>query len=237
MPGWPATIDWEEDEPGFQGQPSPPVLPVNTSQGQEFVQGAANRGVYVPSSADPGSDFEAMLRSAGVDLDAPEVQWFLQNLPPSMLEDQAMSQLFATQLAAQYPDVPTTQYAQALAASGFEGAFPVTRTPESSMGMGAFTPTPSKFQTQEETGWIRYSNGVLVDPSQGAVIYDPSSRAPGSPAWRREVVSTWSGDKIKEWRERLNEFGYLSKEQPKTAWIKLTLLSWPRSPPTTNIAI
>jgi hypothetical protein len=191
----------------------------------QFTSAAANAGLYVPSEeTDPLTNFENMLKAAGVDMDAPEVQVLLQNMSPTALQNESLLQAFAGQLAARYPDAPSTLYSQALEASGFGGAYVPTLNPQAQPGSPAPLSQP-KLRTQPETGWIQYANGVLVDPSQGAVIFDPSSSAPGSPKWQREVVSSWSGSKILEWRDRLHEYGYLAKEQTKSDSVDTTFLA------------
>lgn len=68
---------------------------------------------------------------------------------------------------------------------------------------------PGKGYVTNDSGALRYNNGVIADPAGGFVYYPPNDAAiPGSPAWLHAVSTKWSEEKIKEWRQRLNKFGY-----------------------------
>jgi len=151
---------------------------------------------------------------------------------PDELEPDVLT-FYIAQLAQRYPAVPVTDYALALDESGFTGPL---------VSLGVTTPsevagvTPSQvaagkgFSVQPDTGWIQYTNGVLVDPtvpigSAGGVYFEPSSDAAGSPAWLQKVQSSWSPEKVAEWRKRLYDHGYLSGEQRKVKGIDATLLT------------
>lgn len=197
-------------------------------------QQAAAEDLGLPTN--PQGDLRSMLEQAGVDVEAPEVQLYIQTTQAAVDAGSLDTNLVALQaqaLAEKYPSTPVTAYTDALAASGFgDEPYPAPRTvpvggaPQlrTEIGMQQVpVPGQPRFQEQEETGWIRYANGVLVPagaplgttPGAVSVIYDPASKAPGSGAWQREVVSQWGPDKVAEWRKRLIEFGYLPKEAKK----------------------
>ena len=123
--------------------------------------------------------------------------------------------------------VSQTPYSSALQASGFGFERPeFVQIDPSIMGSGdqAFlrniTEASKDYVVHPQTGWKQYKNGTLVDPNAGfgqvgAVVFDPSSRAPGSTAWATEVLPKWSQDKINEWRETLIQGGYLSSAENK----------------------
>lgn len=64
--------------------------------------------------------------------------------------------------------------------------------------------------TDPDTGAIRRSNGVIVDPTADpstGVVYAPNSDVEGSFKWLNEAAD-WSEDKVNKWRERLVKLGY-----------------------------
>lgn len=113
----------------------------------------------------------------------------------------------------------TTPYLDALEAAGFSGPYnPAPTAGQAQLGrLEGMDPEeifgkPPAFQ-ESDLGWIQYANGVLVGPDD-EVIIDPSSNAPGSANWLR-AINDWSADKIRAWKDRLVEFGYLPKEAAK----------------------
>ena len=175
---------------------------------------------------------EAILRQAGVDTDDPNVQAVIQSYG-DILRDPALGPAMMANLAETYPAVPTQDYDNALALSGFGDApFVKPQPPGGVLQLAAhegfavadLKTGTKKFEEQPDTGWIRYGNGVLVSPD-GQVVFDPTSKAPGSIAWQRDVVSTWGEDKIAEWRDRLHEYGYLTKDQAKVKGTDSVFLS------------
>jgi hypothetical protein len=184
---------------------------------------------------------EQMFRDAGVDLDEPIVQGYITkataDLRAAETEQEAtlvvsQIQAYLPALAEKWPSTPLTAYAQALAMSGFSG--PLTQlgvtTPSEVTGV-----TPSQlvaggtFAINPDTGWMQYANGVLVDPNVplgavGGVAFRPDSDAPGSPIWLRQVQTSWSPEQIGSWKKRLQEYGFISKDQAKTQGIDATFL-------------
>lgn len=127
-------------------------------------------------------------------------------------------------MAQQYPAPEQTSYEVALTAAGF-GEDPFFKQ---QMGTGYETGAAQALlqgqmpgqkaptmEVNDQTGWLRYANGVLVDPESRSVVFDPNSKAAGSPTWQRDVVAHWGPDKVSEWKDRLHKFGYLSKDQSK----------------------
>jgi hypothetical protein len=106
--------------------------------------------------------------------------------------------------------VPQSSYAEALTKYGFEAD---TRPmgPDLWRKYGGVVPgswSPSDYRTNE-TGAVRFNNGVIADPDTQTVIYPPNDPAVvGSPAWLRKVQDEWSEDKVNAWRHRLREYGY-----------------------------
>jgi hypothetical protein len=182
-------------------------------------------------------DVRAMLEKAGVNPDHPDLQPVIEILQAELDDpDQQSNALIKvgefTAMAVARPEYAlpaVTQYGAALAESGFTEPFPapeLTPRGEKFARMrdvsreavpGQFSRQP-RFEQNDTTGWFRHRNGTLVSPD-GAVVYDPLSNAPGSLAWQRSVVTQWSAKKVKEWKDRLVEFGYLSKEQAKNATV------------------
>lgn len=178
-------------------------------------------------------DLDNMLAQAGVDTSAPEVQAFIRTIPDDLPVE--VLRFYMAQLAQNYPSVPVTDYALALDESGFEAAIPLA---PAARGLAAYGMTPEdvrrlagrNFEVQPDTGWIQYANGVLVDPtvpigSAGGVYFDPGSDAAGSPAWLQKVQSSWSPEKVAEWRKRLFDYGFLSQEQAKVKGVDAMLLT------------
>jgi len=172
-------------------------------------------------------DLEAMLREAGVDTSEPAVRQFIaaardQDLDPAIL------QLYVAMLAERYPAVPVTAYAQARELSGFQ-APPIVAgvtTPSELRGVPpeqVLTPG-ERFVQHPDTGWLLFRNGVLVNPADGSVFFEPNSMAPGSPNWLRRVQESWSDEQVATWKRRLAEFGYLTPEQAKTKGIDQAFL-------------
>lgn len=211
---------------GTEGEPETPPPP---EPGQRYT-----RAVQTSIGTFDALQLEEMFRSSGADLDEPVVQGYLakakQDLRAAENQQEVTQVITSVQaylpaIAQKYPSVPATAYSQALEASGFEGG--VTQlgvtTPSELRGLN-IPPhelvVGGRFAEQPDTGWLQYANGVLVDPSiplgaAGGVYYKPGSTAPGSPSYLRNVQS-WEPAQVSEWKKRLAEFGYLSKDQAKT---------------------
>ena len=184
---------------------APTEQQVEEQQVSRFERATEQAGLQAPEQY----DLEALLVQAGVDVQDPGVQAFIRSVPDDLPAETL--QFYIAQLAEKYPSVPVTQYSQALEASGLAtGPFPWA-VPRYEEVTGKKPPT---FTVSEDTGWIRYANGVLVNPGDGSVFFDPSSDAPGSPTWL-QAVPRWDPDKVAEWRTRLFDFGLLTKEQAK----------------------
>jgi hypothetical protein len=191
---------------------------------------------YLATNQDTAGTFDlnTVLEQAGADVNAPEVQLAIANAGDK-LSDPNLGPLLIQALATQYPSVPASQYTDALAHSGFlNEPYPAAKV---NYGQASFaakepglsppslvTPAPA-FQENQDTGWTRYKNGVLVDPSQGAVFFEPGSLAPGSPWWASKVVNNWSAEKVSEWRKRLHEMGYLTEDQAKVKGVDTVLIN------------
>lgn len=174
----------------------------------------------------PQTQAESLLTQAGVNIDDPAVR--------SMLAEPAFQEILQgenapgmlTFLRDAYPATPTTAYDDAVLASGFQGGFvgPVgvgaepgqlaALTSGTDTQIAKFRKETPGYEENPDTGWIRYPNGVLVSPD-GQVAFDPTSTAPGSLKWQREVVSGWSPEQVSSWADRLADHGYLTKEQAK----------------------
>lgn len=205
--------------------PSPETRPESPEEERRrrFVEAAERAGLPAPAQI----DIEVTFRQAGVDVDAPEVRQFIQAVQGQDL-DPAILQLYAAMLAERYPAVPVTAYSQAWELSGFSGPGIVAGVTTPSELRGA---PPSmvlapgeRFIQHPETGWLLYRNGVLVNPADGSVVFEPNSMAPGSPNWLNHVQQTWTDAQVARWKQRLAEFGYLTKEQAKTKGIDQAFL-------------
>ena len=196
-------------------------------QVSRFESATEKAGLQTPEQA--AADLTTLLTQAGVDVTEPFVQRWIQTIPDDLPVETL--QFYIAQLADKYPAVPVTQYAQALEASGFTG--PLTQlgvtTPSEVAGV-----TPSQvaagrgFSVQPDTGWIQYTNGVLVNPADGTVVFDPTSDAPGSPNWLQKVQG-WDESKVTEWRQRLYDNGWITKEQAKVKGVDQVFLDSLRS--------
>lgn len=206
--------------------PTPPTGSQERVAGGEpvsrFEQAVSKAGLQSPEEY----DLESLLRAAGVDVEDPNVQLFIRTLPDDIPPD--LLQFYVAQLATKYPSAPVTVYGQAFEASGFTGPQIVmgVTTPSELRGVPeSQTVAGGKgFSVHPETGWIMYANGVLVNPGDGSVYFDPTSAAPGSPNWLRQVQTTWTEEQVMDWRKRLVEFGYLTKEQGKVKGIDQAFL-------------
>lgn len=199
---------------------------------------------------EPGAvDLASYLSAAGVDTEAPELQLVLPTLQqrledPNDTQIQALLPMLAQSMAEKYPSTPQTAYSTALAASGFTDPFPapeVSSKPSAIQGIRRGgrtgltaqeldqarpqTISQPRFETEENTGWIRFSNDVLVDPSSGEVYYKPGSNAPGSPWWQQKITREWGPDKVGEWRDRLHKLGYITSDQAKVKTIDSAFLA------------
>lgn len=172
-------------------------------------------------------NIEAMFVQSGADMDDPVVQAYLSQAVSDMkaadTETERQTklqeiQLYLPQIAADRPAIPATQWGEALAQSNLEDPLRIPANhPRYQEATGN---KPSKFIRDPDTGWVRFVGDVLVDPNvpigtPGAVIFGPSSTAPGSPLWLQTVQTSWSPEKVAEWRKRLYDNGYLTKEQSK----------------------
>jgi len=227
-----------EDDPGFD-------IGLLTREGPPWYEGSAptdqvpegeSRFVTTAKKAETSAakksqrqQIEIILREAGVNVDDERVQLVIESAGDQIL-DPAIGPAIVAGLAAQYPDTPTTSYSQALQVSGFDGDFIGPQPVQGQFKLGAEEPAVDvraglpKYETQPDTGFIRYKNGVLVSP-EGDVVFDPTSTAPGSLRWQREVVSQWGDEKVAEWRKRLHEFGYLTSDQVKVKGIDTPFLN------------
>ena len=192
----------------------------------DVLEGA---GFSVESAEDNLLD---VLRANGIDVENQELRALVDQMGNEIAREYLP--VIIPQFQQKFPAAPATIYSQAYELSGFDE--PYRPDPLDAYGPGATAvreggvePAPAStlppFETQDTTGWLQFKNGVLVDPSgsQGnMVFYDPSTVVPGSPRWFREVVMNWSEKKIVEWKKRLHEFGYLSKDDAKEPYNDIT---------------
>ena len=232
MAGPPVTVPFNEDyEPpaiarqfaGYRGQQqNPPPSEDEEAQQQQSRFESAVQEAGLPALED--LDLETVLQQAGVDVNNPEVQTIIQLMPSDL--DGVTMQALVQSLSTRFPAVPVTGYQTALAESGFTGPGGAPSTAEGGDVRGYYHQRQvAGFVTNPDTGWVQYSTGVLVNPADGRVVYDPTSSAPGSPNWIRQVQAEWSPEKVSEWKTRLKEFGYLTKEQAKTEGIDQSFLA------------
>lgn len=182
------------------------------------------------------ANLESQLAAANVDVENAAVQAMLQDPAIQELLRGPLAAAMVTELATQYPAIPAQEYDAALQLSGFRGDFNLIQDPADLVTLTAgtdtqiarFRETKPSVETHPDTGWLRFANGVLVSP-EGQVVFDPTSRAPGSLTWQREVVPNWSAEKVSEWRERLHKLGYLTKDQAKVDGVDTPFLNALRS--------
>lgn len=185
-----------------------------------FAKAAAN-----PTK--PGEFDTANIRSYmeqnGVDVTALGPATFLAN-PPSGLTMEMLE--IVTQSFASDPATSTrvaTQWSAALSDSGFETQDVFQPTSPMGYKLAAMEGMPPRsfapeYVTQEESGWIQFKSGVLVNPADGSVIYKPGTNAPGSPTWMTNARETWSEERINEERAKLIKLGYLDPAAKKGPW-------------------
>lgn len=204
-----------------------------TQQEAAFADTAAKAGIDLPDTGT--ASIEAVFTAAGIDMENPTVQALMANMPQSTIENENLLRLTALSIAAnpEFSNVPTTLYSTALAASGFDSAYrdpqqtSYTMAAKEGVATTPVTKPGGRFETQPDTGWVRFANGVLVDPETpgpAGVHYDPASTAPGSSKWRTEVAGQWSDDKAAEWKKRLHQFGYLSADEAKVKGVDTRFL-------------
>jgi hypothetical protein len=117
--------------------------------------------------------------------------------------------------------ITVTPYQMQLEAAGFaEDPFGPPRVIPTREG-GAEVQRPDRTVLNPETGATLYRTGVLVgpDPSTGAssVVFNEADPAQvGSDAWLNQVAANWSAERLQQEKERLVEFGYLSRDALKT---------------------
>ncbi|HWO71222.1 MAG TPA: hypothetical protein VNP94_10785 [Actinomycetota bacterium] len=188
-------------------QPPPPVPGEGAPEGPRGGPTARQRA-------------EEVLEAAGIDVSHPVIRMMLDASPEEVLAG-ASDDAFLARLRAVAPSTPLTAYEDALEASGFGARPPIeagVTTPSELRGVPperVLTPGES-YTVHPETGWVMYRNGVLYDPATGSVVFEPNSAAPGSPypAWTEKVFS-WPEEKVREWKQRLRDFGYLTAEEAK----------------------
>lgn len=212
---------------------------------------AALEDLGFDASGTPTMSVRQLLEGAGVDPDHPDLQQAISLLEQEMAgNDSAALQAKVAQFAAmaamnpEYAMPAATMYDEAVTAGGFTADFPGSKIrPQGARGslqkgvggaigeaisgvagaiQEATSPVGPKFE-QGEGGFVRHRNGTIITP-EGQVVYDPTSTAPGSLPWQRQVVSTWSADKVLEWKKRLADFGYLPKEAAKKATVDQNFL-------------
>ena len=218
MPEFAATV--------MSGTPVTSEQPTPDNKEKQLYQMAG--GVALPDNPDAvvsPEDFTSLANQYGIDTEGDAFQAFLSAYGDGedMQTAQDLVQLLAN--SPEYMKQPlATPYNQALVNSGFglEYQYPVSQTSFKLAAQEGVKPQAvgPKTVTQPESGWIMYSNGVLVDPNAGnpatAVTFKPNSQAPGSYWWYRDVVSKWSPEKIKSEREHLADLGFLSRSDAKS---------------------
>lgn len=202
---------------------------VGQDEEQSYDEFAESHGLSSTKQLRRGtSTVEALLRQRGIDVENPTVQLLIQSYG-DMLKDPQIGPLIIEDWASN-PDfqaVPQQDYDLALMQSGFSGEF---TGPEPAAGASQLAAHEGfavaqlrngapKYEENPDTGWLRYKNGVLVSPD-GKVAFDPTSKAPGSVAWQREVVANWGTEQVQTWAERLTKMGYLPKGAAKKATAK-----------------
>jgi len=169
-------------------------------------------------------ELKRQLVAEGVDITNAIVAQAIENLPADMDAAMISAMVLAYSRNPEFRSAPFTAYDETLAMSGFSNvpfyphgapgvarSFAQTHAEEGVHKRGVYK--PPRYEIHPDTGWIRYRNGVLVnpDPFNAQVSYEPNSTAPGAPLYMREVPN-WGDEKKKEWRSTLVEKGYLSKE-------------------------
>ena len=213
------------------GQPYVPRAPSEIRRTEEEPEPADEsqftRAVEKDIGTTAAVNLEAVFAASGADMDDPVVQGYLDSAVSDMkaadTEEERNAKLAEIQaylpaIAAARPAFPPTAWAEAITSSNLDNPLAIPAThPRYEEAYGR---APAKFVRSPDTGWVRYVGDVLVDPNvplgaPGAVVYGPTSTAPGSALWQQQVQTTWSDEKVAEWRKRLYEFGYLTKDQSK----------------------
>lgn len=161
------------------------------------------------------SKVREILRNAGVADD------MIETLVATGLDDATAKDL-APILAIQYPAGGSSLYGQAEQDLGFTDASQDVRAAEGLMaraklGLGGWKTTDvGRGFITSESGALRFNNGVIANPETGEVFFPPNDETvQGSWAWLSKIQDTWDDSKVKEWRERLADYGYeIGEEGP-----------------------
>lgn len=221
------------EEPSDPFAPTLPSQPTSTTPGgsqapEDDYRSLAERYGLPTMNQLENYDIEldslsAQLQQAGIDTEDLAVATLLAEPAFQEVLTGANAPGMISWLRETYPAAPTTDYDQAVIASGFTGEFTPPAGPPNPRdipgGGGEFAVAQMrkdvpKYEENEQTGWRRYRNGVLVSPD-GQVAFDPTSTAPGTLKWQRDVVSKWNTEQVEHWSNRLVEMGYLTKDQAK----------------------
>ena len=217
----PPTIAPEEEA---EAEPtSPPTPSAAVDAAKKWAKKAKQKVLY--------DEFVARCKALGIDLNDPGVAPILQMLASTEVTGQTNIALVVDVLVQQAMTAQwggASPWTQALIESGFaeqvtaeaaavEGARPspyfgppAVPTPEFPYGL-----PPGE---QVTTGWLMPADGVLVNPNDGTVTYDPNKAPPGSLPWTWQIQRTWDQNDINRWRARLVEYRYLPKEEKKGGW-------------------
>ena len=208
---------WRARHPG--GEPA--GSPAQDRAKDQFDQSLEKAGISNPNET--GGNLLQALSGLPINTNDPELQRLAQTTQQQYnagVIDEQMVALIASGVASNPKYLKTSPYLEKLELAGFDG--PYSQDPLSQYGPGATAVreggvVPPKLPPFRESdqGWIQFANGVLVGPN-GEVEVDPTSDAPLSPSWQRGIKD-WSPEKIKEWKNTLVKYGYLTKDQAKSA--------------------
>jgi len=222
---------WPESEPvTLYGPTAPPPPPVVEEEKAERSQ--LQKAVTAAKNKDLTTLFAEKLRLAGVDPNDARVAALLEVVGELDVGDLEGSEALIDMMVmtAQEQVLGSSSYGQALMASGFAsdstqalkeaatwaqttGGAPYT-IPFEDREQIVYPYDEGKYVRHPDTGWWKF-DGVLVDPTNQTVVYDPTKSAPGSSDWLMNARKTWSQESIQSWRKKLVQTGYLPKEFEK----------------------
>jgi hypothetical protein len=182
------------------------------------------------------ADILDLWESKGIDVSNPGIQELAHSNIDAYKTTPDVFQSVTAGLAYQVSQQITSPYAALAARTGFPTSFTRADLPQVGIqpegggppihavgpGMAEGLPAgssvsrpvvaPGDYETGQESGAIRYANGVIADPETGEIAFPPNAAIPGSQQWFNETVMKWTPDQIKSWKEKLVNLGYLPKE-------------------------
>jgi len=208
------TVPYDEDHP--EATPGPMPTPYWDSgggtseagtEGQSQAEKSVSQAMSNAKEPDLIQRFLKLLETYGVPANSPAAQDMIAALGTLSEVPDMLLESMARDTATNYYQ-GALPYEQALFEAGFAGWEPPAPAWRGGHPPEGGVPYPSAYTEQPDTGWWKF-NGVIVNPTDGTVIFDPTKSAPGSTKWFQKVQSSWDQEDISKWRKTLHSMGYL----------------------------